>query len=95
MSWRKICKSAKWLLEFKKTMNPSQEEAESFEGFSFASKQQDWTTSPFFCYSFNRLPKDNVSCFVSFPSFNQGKISSDGFFHDVVSAIELPHLCTS
>jgi len=38
------------------------------------------------------LPENNVSSLVSFPCLNQGKVSNDGLFHDVVPAVELPHL---
>ena len=34
------------------------------------------------------VPENKVSSFVSLPRFHQGKISSDGFFHNVVSTIE-------
>lgn len=40
------------------------------------------------------LPENNVSSPVGFPRFNQSKVSSNGFFHYVVPAIELLHLCT-
>lgn len=38
------------------------------------------------------LPENNVPSLVSFPGLNQCKVSSDGFFHDVVSAVEFSYL---
>lgn len=43
---------------------------------------------------FVHLPEDNVSSLVCFPCFDQSKVSSNGFFHYVVPAIELLYLCT-
>ena len=41
------------------------------------------------------LPENNVSSSVSFPCLDQCVVSRDGFFHDVMPAIELLYLCTT
>ena len=47
------------------------------------------------CISLNKLPENDVSSLVSFPCLNQGIVTSDGLFHDVMSAVELSYLCTA